>query len=195
MNYIASRETRACSDAEPARYQIAELLTQAGARIRGRGRADCPRCKRPRTVSFDELKGTYHCHGAGCDFSGGAGTLARQLGLARRLTRAEYRKLCENRDRAERAARALYEQVKRRRFELLERLRGLGRLELLAHRAGADHPATWDALALVYGECPVLRTELSILETSGAAELIQFFRASAERKAEMIRGAADLVWE
>ena len=158
-------------------FALADLLTRTGARIRGRGRADCPRCKRQRAVSFDEARAVYHCHGAGCDFSGGAGTLARELGLARRVSRAEYREARENWERADRAARALYGRVQARRFDLLEHLRGLGRLELAAHRAGADHPATWDALALVYRESPVLLAELEILENRGAADVIRFLNA------------------
>src|SRR5208282_2380590 len=123
---------------------LTDLLTRAGARIRGR-RADCPRCKRLRTVSFDESRGVYHCHGGGCDFSGGAVRLARELGIARQLSGAEYRELCQNQERADRAARELYGRVKARRLELSEQLRWLGRLEVLAHEAG-DHATTWDAL-------------------------------------------------
>ena len=55
--------------------------TRTGARIRGNGRADCPRCKRQRAVSFDESRGIHYCHGAGCDFSGGSVKLAREQGL------------------------------------------------------------------------------------------------------------------
>lgn len=171
-----------------AALPIAELLTRAGARIRGRGRADCPRCKRWRTVSFDESKGVYHCHGAACDFSGGAGTLARELGLARRLTRAEYRELCENRDLAESAARGLYRRVQTRRFELSEHLRGLDALESKAHQAGPDHPATWGALALVYQQRPGLLAELAILENAGPADLVRFASAEPELRERVIDG-------
>jgi hypothetical protein len=165
---------------------LTELLSRAGARIRGRGRADCPRCKRHRTVSFDESKSVYYCHGAACDFSGSYATLARELGLARRLTAAEYRELRENRERADRGARDLYERVRARRFELLECVRRLGQLELSAHQAGADHPATWGALALVYRERPALLAELAILENSCAADLIRFLSASPKQRAEAI---------
>jgi hypothetical protein len=75
--------------ATPQHFALTDLLTRAGARIRGR-RADCPRCKRHRTVSFDESRGVYHCHGGGCDFSGGAVRLARELGLTQQLSGAEY---------------------------------------------------------------------------------------------------------
>ena len=157
---------------------LTDLLTRAGARIRGRNRADCPRCKRQRAVSFDESKAVFHCHGAGCNFSGGSGTLARELGLGRRLSPAEYREAIDNRQRADRAARLLYDRVQAWRFEFLARLRSLGRLELQAHEAGADHPATWDALALVYREQPAILAELAILEDSSAADLLQFLTRS-----------------
>ena len=164
------------------RLAVSDLLTRAGARIRGRNRADCPRCKRQRAVSFNEAKGAYHCHGAGCDFSGGPRKLARELGIARRLSPAEYRDAREDWERADRAARTLYGRVQARRFELLEGVRSLGRLELAAHEAGADHPATWDALALVYRDSPVLLAELEILENGGAAHLIRFVSAARVRE-------------
>jgi hypothetical protein len=162
-----------------------DLLTRAGARIRGR-RADCPRCKRLRTVSFDESRGVYHCHGAGCDFSGGAAKLARELGLARQLSGEEYRELRQNQERAGRAARALYERTKTRRLELMDELRGLGRLEAVAHEAGLDHPATWDALEMVYRDRPALLAELAILENCGAADLLRFLSADIATRERVI---------
>jgi len=173
--------------AVPQQFALTDLLTRVGARIRGR-RADCPRCKRQRGVSFDESRGVYHCHGAGCDFSGGCVKLARELGLARRLSGAEYRELRQNRERADRAARALYERVKARRFELLEELRGLGRLEAKADVAGVDHLATWDALALVYGRRPALLAEIAIHENCGAADLVQWFSVRPDTRERAIEG-------
>ena len=168
------------------RYDLLDLLQKAGARIRGRNRAHCPRCKRSRSVSFDESRGVYHCHGQGCDFSGGAGTLARELGLARPLSPGERQRLHREWERADRAARALYERVKARRFELLEELRGLGRAELGAHGAGMNHPATWGALALVYRRRPAILAELAILENCGAADLIRFLSAGSELRERVI---------
>jgi hypothetical protein len=128
-------------------------------------------------VSFDESRGVYHCHGAGCDFSGGALGLARELGLARQLSGAEYRELRKNQERAHMAARALYDRVKAGRFELLDRLHTLNRLEVRAHDAGLDNPQSWDALAKVYAERPGLLAELTILENCGAADLVRFLSA------------------
>jgi len=168
-------------------FALADLLATAGARIRGRNRADCPKCKRQRTVSFDESRGVYHCHGAGCDFSGGAAKLAREQGLTTRLTVAEYRAICQERERADRAARALYEGVKARRFELLDRLHDLNRLESSAHGAGLTEAAL-ATLATVYRERPGILAELAVLENCGAADLARFLSAdSATRESAIDR--------
>jgi hypothetical protein len=137
-------------------------------------------------VSFDESKGVYHCHGAGCDFSGGAMRLARDLGLARQLSGAEYRELGQNRERANHAALVLYERVRARRFELMEELRGLGRLEVGAHEAGLDHPATWDALEIVYRDRLAILAELAILENCVAADLLRFLGADHVARGRVI---------
>jgi len=170
------------SAAASGEHELAELLERAGARIRGHNRADCPRCKRQRAVSFDESKGVYHCHGQGCDFFGGTRNLARELGLYQRLSLAEYRQHRRSHERADRAARALYDRTKARRFEVLDELDGLNRLELQAHDAGTDHRATWGALAWVYAERPGVLAELAILENLGAAELLRFVSASPEER-------------
>lgn len=170
--------------ATPQPFALTDLLARAGAHIRGR-RADCPRCKRQRTVSFDESRGVYHCHGGGCDFSGGAGKLARELGLARHLSASEYRELLQNRERANHAAVVLYERVRARRFELMEQLRGLGRLEFGAHTK-PNHPLTWDVLSMVYRERPAALAELTILENCGAADLLQWLGADKATRERVI---------
>ena len=167
-------------------YALDDLLVKAGARIRGRGRADCPRCKRRRAISFDESRGVYHCHGQECDFSGGAGKLARELGLARTLSRQERERLHRQYGRADRAARALYQRVRARGFDLLQRLRALGRSELAAHQAGADRPTTWERLARVYRERPQILTELTVLENCRAADLILILTAGPEPREWMV---------
>lgn len=167
-------------------FSLVELLAMAGALIRGRNRADCPWCKRKRTVSFDASRGVYHCHGEGCAFSGGIGTLARELGLARSLSPAEREQLRRQHERADHAARTLLHHVQARRFDLLRRLRALGRAELAAHQAGADQPTAWDLLARVYRERPHILTELMVLENCGAAGLIRFLTARPEQQARMM---------
>ena len=168
-------------------YDLTDLLERASARIRG-NRADCPWCGRKRSVSFDESKGVYHCHGAGCDFSGNTVKLAREQGLTTRLTAAEYHELCQKRELADRAARALYERVKARRFELLDYLHVLGDLEATAHRLGPDNPETWDALSAVYADRPAILAKLTILENAGAADLLRFLAANPETQKRVIDG-------
>jgi len=149
-------------------YDLPTLLERAGGRPRG-NRHDCPKCGGWRTVAHkDEV---FLCHR--CQWKGNALTLARELGLDRRLSSAEYRELCRRRELANRAALALYERVKARRFELLDKAHDLSRLEQQAHEAGPDHPATWGALALVYRELPGVLAELATLENSGAAEALR----------------------
>jgi hypothetical protein len=137
-------------------------------------------------VSFDESKAVYHCHGAACDFSGGAGSLARELGLARRLSPAEYREARQNRRLADRAARVLYERVQTRRFDILGRVRTWGQVEVAAHKAGTDHPATWDALTRVYRERPALLAEIEILENWHVADLIRYLTAGTSTQQRVI---------
>jgi hypothetical protein len=170
----------------PQGVPLTELLVRSGAIIRGRDRADCPRCKRPRAVSFDESKGVYHCHGAACDFSGGIAKLARELGLARALSRQEREQLDREHEEADRAARTVFERVQSERFGLLQRSRALGGADLAAHQPGADQPNTWDWLERVYRERPRILTELTILENCSANDLIRFLTAGPEQRAEIV---------
>ena len=157
---------------------ILELLEQAGARIRGRNRADCPECKRFRAISFTDE--TFFCHG--CQWTGNAVTLAKELGVYQRLPRAEYVLQRQERERAERAGRELYQQVKTRRFELLDELHALNGLESLAHKAGPGDPDTWDSLGLVYRERPGILAELAFLENAPADKVPQFLTATVEQR-------------
>ena len=116
-------------------------------------------------------------------------TLAKELGVYRRLPSAEYRELCQNRERADRVARELYERIKARRFELLNDLETLNRLELRAHEAGPEHAATWHALALVYRARPGVLAELVVLENSRAADLVPFLSAGPEERRRATDGA------
>ena len=151
------------------------LLEMSGARPRG-NRHDCPRCGGLRTVTHTPE--CFYCHK--CQWKGNAVTLAKELGRDRRVCSAEYRELCQNGERADRAARDLYERAKARRFELLEELHTMNRLEWQVRDAGPDHPVTWDALALVHRRRPVVLAELTILENFGAAELLRSVSASPE---------------
>jgi hypothetical protein len=65
----------------------------------------------------------------------------------------------------------------------LDEVRSLGRLELLAHDAGVNHPATWGALALVYAARPVILAKLVVLEFASVADLVRFLAADNEARA------------
>lgn len=174
-------------------FDLASLLTSEGCRPprSGRGKWDCGRCGGRACLSVDLERGRFHCFHEGCDFSGGAVKLARERGLASPLSRSERQRLQRDWKRADRAARALYERARARRFELLEELRGLGRVELQAHEAGMDHPATWGALALVYAEWSGLVAELAILENCGAADLFRFLSADNATRGRVIAGVLE----
>jgi hypothetical protein len=126
----------------------------------------------------------FYCHK--CQWKGNSIILAKELGVYRRLPSAEYRKLSRDRERADCAARALYELIKARRFELLDELDTLHCLESQAHEAGPDHPATWDSLALCYSRWPRVLAELAVLENAGAAELVRFVSAGPEERERAI---------
>lgn len=177
---------------------LTDLLTRTGAKIRGHGRADCPQCGRLRAVSYDESKGVYHCHGAGCTFSGGIAALRRQLGLQREwLPHAEYLRQKRERERVREAAERLAAAVHARRMELLDWLHGLNRLEALAHNAGASEQS-WEILAEVYSKRPGILAELLILENYSAADLLRYyFTADDETREQIIAGviAGGGLWE
>ncbi|HXH48172.1 MAG TPA: hypothetical protein VNM47_02260 [Terriglobia bacterium] len=168
---MAAERTDSLSSA--IQFEITDLLPLAGATPPryGRGKWDCPRCCGPACLSVDAGRGLYHCFHAGCNFAGNAGMLARELGLARRLSRAEYCELRQMRERADEAALALYATVKARGFELLDRLHDLNRRESVAHDAGPTE-AAWDSLAAVYRERPVIESELDFLENAHAADIL-----------------------
>jgi hypothetical protein len=63
------------------------------------------------------------------------------------------------------------------RLELLSTFRELGRLEIKAHEAGPDHPATWGALALACREQSKALAELEVLEAGTAAEVLRLVLA------------------
>src|SRR5207302_5098620 len=99
-------------------YTVPELLERSGTRLIGRNRADCPHCGGRRTVSFTtEL---YCCHHAGCMFQGNALTLAKELGLAKPLSRLERQALAVVQREAQEAASWLLAKLRTRRFELYE---------------------------------------------------------------------------
>ena len=156
---------------------IGALLEQAGAQPRG-NRHDCPKCGGLRTVTHTQE--LFHCHK--CQWSGNTVTLAKELGLYKRLPRPEYRELQERRQKAHEAAEQLCHAVKVRRIELLDSLYALDRIQTGARRAGPNHPEVWNALALVYGKRPSLLAELTLIESGSAAELLCLLSCDAETR-------------
>jgi len=163
-----------------AQYDIRTLLEQAGARPRG-NRHDCPKCGGLRTITrTDEC---FYCHK--CGWKGNAVTLGKELGMYRRLPSAEYLELRQRSEQAERSAADLYERVKTRRFELYDELHSLNRVEVGAH-ARPDHPAVWDAFALVYRQRPAILAELTFLENAHARAITRFLAATPEEQQALI---------
>jgi len=170
-----------------------ELLARVGAipPRHGRGKWTCPDCQRP-ALSVNPDKGVFLCHHAGCDFRGGIGVLRQRLGIAREwLPKPEYIRQMRGRELADRAARALYGVVRARRFKLLDTLHNFNWLEFLAHDAGADNPETWESLALVYGERPLILAELAILENANAADLLQFLSEDRATRVNGMEGVSE----
>ena len=114
---------------------VALLLELNGAKLRGRNRADCPDCGGCRTVAYEELKGVFYCHHAGCTFRGGKGTLRRRLGLHREwLPREEFLQRERDRTRASTIAGKLYAAWKKQ---------WSGQLDLLRALCDLERPQTW----------------------------------------------------
>ena len=147
---------------------IGALLEQAGCQPRGNHRHDCAQCGGKRTVTHSEE--AFYCHR--CQWKGNVITLAKELGVYQRIPSPEYKEFCRKRERARDAAQRLYAAAKRRRFELLEELHSLNRIEAGAHHAGPSDTA-WNGLALVYSERPTIETELDRLEGGSAGELVK----------------------
>jgi len=165
---------------------IAALLERAGARPRG-NRHDCPQCGGRRTVTHGAE--VFFCHK--CGWKGNSITLERALGLRRQwIPSAEYIRRQRQRERANEAARALYERVKARRFALYDELRTLGRIEAGAHARGPTEVA-WDGLALVYRGRPMILAELGILDNAGAADLVRFLNSTTSERESACAGVLD----
>jgi hypothetical protein len=168
------------------RFEIGGLLAQAGARLRGRNRADCPRCKRFRAISFTPE--TFFCHGIDCGWKGNTITLARELGTdIGKPSPEEIRR----QKMARGAALKLYEAVRERRMMLQRELRSIGRAEIIADAAGPDDETAWRLLAACYELKPIIEAKLDFLETANAAELAENYgllHFAAEKSAQVGSG-------
>ena len=160
----------------PADYDLRALLESNGAipPRYGHGKWDCPRCGFRACLSVHLDRGLYHCFHAGCDFSGNAHELARQLGLTGRLSRQEYFQLRRHHERADKVARQLYALWKPRWFDLLDWLHKLDELKVAAQQLGPTNPVAWDVLEIVYSQRRAIIPELMILESASPSVLIEF---------------------
>lgn len=149
-------------------FDLDALLERVGARPPryGRGKWGCPKHSGSPSVSVDLDRGLFNCHHAGCDFHGNSFTLARGLGLARRLSPAEARALCLERERAEAAASAFLVRVRAARFGLTALHVELLNLLDQAHerlQTNHDDEAAWGALAYSHNELPRVKVALLLL--------------------------------
>jgi len=155
---------------------ITELLEASGARPRGT-RHDCPKCGGFRTVTHSEE--AFYCHR--CQWKGNVVTLMKELGVYRRIPKAEYLQQMEARKRAESQARNFLAACRSERLRIAEALRDLGRLELLAYEAGPSEEA-WGALALVYQQQPRLAAEYALLCHGAIGARRRWLEADAEER-------------
>ena len=168
-------------------YDVPELLTRAGATLRGRNRADCPRCGKRRTVSY--ATEVFHCHHTGCNFRGNTITLARELGLLKRLSAKEAQELKVEREQALTAAQWAIERVRERRQELYQFHRDLldvyygSVTRLIKNR---QDEIGWSCLAYFYEQIPVVRWELTLLEEAPPLERLAFLDADDAARAQLI---------
>lgn len=164
-------------------YDLADLLRQVGARVHG-NRADCPCCRGRRTISRTDK--VYFCHR--CGAKGNSFTLARELGLAPRLSRAEAQAMRLERERAEAVANAFLARVRAARFGLtalhivLLNLRDEARERLEANH---DDETAWEILACVCSELPRVRADLVVLSEGTVGDRLTWFKANEEIRRDM----------
>ena len=166
-------------------YTLLELLKRAGARLVSNRRADCPRCSGRRTIAFTQE--TFFCHHAGCSWKGNVVTLARELGLVRRLTSDELRARDWFRRKAHEEAEELYRRTRDRRLELYRHHRRLLSIADRVHRArNPQDECAWSRLARVYRTLPCVAAELAILEDGPLPALLSFINAGRPYRKEQL---------
>jgi len=171
-------------------YDLAVLLERVGARPPryGRGKWGCPKHSGSPSVSVDLDRGLFKCHHAGCDLYGNSFTLARKLGLARRLSPEAARALCLERERAEAAASAFLVRVRAARFGLTALHVELLNLLDQAHerlKANCEDDAGWEALAYVHSELPRVRAELIMVSEGTIEDRLAWLNADEKTHHEM----------
>lgn len=168
-------------------YDVLELLRRAGATIRSRNRADCPRCGKRRAVSYATQ--VFHCHHTGCNFQGNAITLARDLGLLKPLSSRDAEKLKRTRDLARYAAEELSFRLRERRLPLQEEHRRM--LDILhggEARLKRDQDPKIGQAIIAYAKRQLrkIRAQLAILEDSPMPQRLEFLNANEGRQKGMV---------
>jgi len=173
-------------------FELAELLERAGARIVSERRADCPRCGGRRTVSYNA--DVFNCHHAGCGFRGSVTTLARDLGLAKRLSAAQRRTVARVRAQAREATAWLSGELRARRFELYDAHQALLSIVFGASarlRRDMSDEIAWAGLAYAYPRLDPVRAELAVLESAPIPDRLILLKRSDSHQKEIIRRAIE----
>ena len=168
-------------------YELPDLLVRAGATLRGRNRADCPRCGKRRTVSY--ATEVFHCHHTGCNFRGNTITLARELGLLKRLSAKEAQELRVEREQALTVALWTTQCVRERRQELYQfhrDLLGIYHGSVMRLSKNRQDEIGWSCLAYFYKQIPAVRAELNLLEEAPPLERIRYLDANEGKQRGMV---------
>ena len=168
-------------------YEMSELLRQAGATLRGRNRADCPRCAKKRTISY--ATEVFTCHEGTCDFRGNVVTLAMELGLLKPLPPREAEQLRRTRERARQAAEEVSCRLREHRLVLQEEHRQL--LDVLyggQERLKRNHHPKIGQTLVGYARKHLrrVRAELAIIEDSPMPQRLEFLNANEGRQKGMV---------
>jgi ribosomal protein L37AE/L43A len=169
-------------------FPLVALLERAGATLRSRSRADCPRCGGKRTISHtDEV---FYCHHAGCEFTGSALTLAKELGLAPERSADERRQFAQLRKRAHEKAGLVYQRVKARRWKLYDTHQNLLTIWTNAREALGENPqnsTAWAGLAFAQSRLDEVRAALLLLEDGPFPDVLAFLNAAPAEQGRRVR--------
>jgi ribosomal protein L37AE/L43A len=168
-------------------FPLVALLERAGATLRSRNRADCPRCGGKRTISHtDEV---FYCHHAGCESAGTAFTLAKELGLAPERSADKRRQSAQLRRRAQEKAGLVCQRVKTRRWKLYDTHQNLLTIWTNAREALRENPENSTAragLAFAQSKLDEVRAGLLLLENGPFPDVLAFLNAPpAEQKGRL----------
>ena len=170
-----------------AQYDVPTLLVRAGATLRSKGRADCPRCGKRRTISHTEE--VFNCHESTCDFKGNTVTLARELGLLKPPPPREAEELRRTRERARRAAEEVSYRLRECRLTLQEEHRQL--LDIYyggQERLKRDRSPKIGQILVTYSNNQLrrMRAELAIIEDAPVHDRLEYLGANEGKQKGMV---------